>query len=474
MLKTLTLCSDQDRHCAEVGSSIFLKIKASASFTPNLPGSFLEATVTAINISEETVVPVEKKAYDPCTKKFVTTKEYGTETLYCYTLEYDDAALNPSGSVITSVDIEDYFCLSPVHEILTNTSLSSAAGILSYTKHDGSADAVALISTDEDNKLSVGADGGLYLDCDTITGCFTGTLMTHFYLGANVGPTQLIQHNQTLSVLGGVATSTYTSVPDKVHVDVNVSAVSGNQISIAVDGGLYVASTDSGGTDSLVNVTADAGSASNQVSGARKAKHTAVNGSEYSFYEGFKFVRVDEDCINKGIGSNKMVRGCSINSSGSLIIDAAPEHCAQAAGTVRAGNFDDNDITVSGITRDFGATPPLLIGNSANCRAMNGLWFAVYSTVVSAYQDGVWAFKGYIAVNEGPSVLVTNQRYGSYPGLTGTTWESTKVGVAGGAAGNTIIVQASMQIVTEVSSVPSSVVQDDYSFINLNYMGGTC
>lgn len=473
MIKTLILCSNEDRHCIEVGEDIYLKLKSGLSYTSDNP--FVKATVTAINISEETIVPVEEKAYDPCDKKFVSIKTYGVEAQYCYTLEYDDQDLNPVGSMINIDDLEDYFCLSPEEEFLNSSSLGqdTVSGNIYYYRPDLTFDSVKTISSDSGNLISPGTDGAPFLDCDAVNSCFAGTLMTNFKVAASSGNLQTVVHNQTLSILSGTGTTTRAVDPRNIHVDVKLSTVSGNQLQIAVDGGLFVASTATGGSDTLVTITAPASSDGDLASGAERLRHTTVAGGSKDYSVGFARIRHDSACAAKGVGTGKMVRSAVINSDGTLILDAAPEHCTQAGGTVYSASYAvSSDITIAPITRDHGPTPPLLIGNGATCRAMNGLWFASFITAVACQSNGVWDHKGYVSVNEGAAVEVMNQRYGLYPGLTGTTWGRMACGVAGGAAGNTVILSASQQVITQVSSLSSSTIQ--FAAINLNYIGGTC
>lgn len=115
------------------------------------------------------------------------------------------------------------------------------------------------LSTDFDNNLTLGADGGLYSPApdgsETIVTAGTGTQVTG--VGTTVDP-YVVTSTVTAADLGAITTVTgtggVTASTDgtDVTVSADISTAAGNQLSLNTDGGLYVTAQTSVGDNTYV------------------------------------------------------------------------------------------------------------------------------------------------------------------------------------------------------------------------------
>ncbi len=130
-------------------------------------------------------------------------------------------------------------CLSSVSSsidtLTIDLDISTDANNALVVGTDGGA-LVNPVSTDADNILVNGTDEGAYLDCDTVSDCLTEVMS----LAADVGTPETVAYGDTVSLLGGASIETTVSATDTVTVDLLLSADANNIATFGTDGDLYV------------------------------------------------------------------------------------------------------------------------------------------------------------------------------------------------------------------------------------------
>jgi len=320
-----------------------------------------------------------------------------------------------------------------------------------------------------------------------------------FILSADVGVDQNINHGDTLTIAGGIAAGTTVSDVDTVTVDVQVSGDANNAIVLGGDGGLYAAgggggivdctdtlncinvaglitgtgtpgdpfsviiSTDAGnravvgtdtgvfvppvGTDALAFIALNA-------AGGNTLRHTALNGTQYNFAEGFATVRQSAACAAAGVNAAKMVRAITLVGT-ELVVDAAPEHSSLALGFIHNGSPGTDISPVA--TYQAGPSGAFVINNPSLCREFRGVLTIDYSVAVALQITGVWRYTGQLSIDAAPYADITQSQWGVYPGLTGTNWFALAKIPFTIAAGGSIQFNVDHKIETLVASAAGSV-----------------